>query len=428
MVTDPRDAWQTAAYERTRELVREGVRSILIQSPTGAGKGQLIVRFCAGVVARNRRALVIVPLIVLADDMVLRLTAAGLRAGIMQADSETDANAPIQVATIHTLNRRALPDVDVVVVDEARHAASADLRAILAKYDKATLLGFDATPERADGKPLGDVFEQLIHGPQVRELIAIGALVPVDVYALDSSTDKLADDPIAAYEAKTPNGRAIVFCEDVAHAQRVYETAWTRGHHAALIVGGTSRKRRQEILASNPKIIVGVSVMREGWDYPPIDVVILGCACDHVSGFLQRIGRGLRSYPGKTRCTVLDLRGSVHTLGLPDEDRTWALTTGVVRSKPASIHRCLECGAVFRESPPCPRCGVGITRATKVRAKLSAAEKLAKIEAAPPSQRDKLRFEALRRQACMWAGVARAKHVAATQFKKKYGYEYRGAA
>lgn len=427
-MTDPRSHWQSAAIETARESVRAGVRSILIQSPTGAGKGFVIVRVSASAIERGRRVLVIVPLIVLAEDMTARFLAAGIRAGIMQADSDVDADAPVQVATIATLNRRALPDVDVVIVDEARHAASADLRAILERYSSATLVGFDATPERADGKPLGDVFERLIHGPQVRELIACGALVPVDVYALDSATDKLADDPVAAYEQRTPNGRAIVFCEDVAAAQRVYETAWTRGHSAALIVGGTSRKRRRELLDADPRIIVGVGVMREGWDRPQVDTVILARGFDHVSGWIQCIGRGLRSHPGKERCTVLDLRGSVHTLGLPDEDRVWALSHGVVRAKPATIHRCLECGAVYRESPPCPRCGATTGRAKKVRAKLSAAEKMAKIEAAPAEDRDRLRFEALKRQAFAWAPRARVEFVARAQFKKRYGYDYRGAA
>jgi superfamily II DNA or RNA helicase len=422
---DPRDAIQDDLLERARQLARNGVREVLIQLPTGGGKGVMITKATTRCVAACKRALVIVPLIVLAEDMHRRHLQAGIRAGLVQADNNTDPDAWIQIATMQTLAQMSpRPAADLVIVDEARHAASDKLRALLAEYQGANMLGFDATPERQDGKPLGDIFRAIVQGPSVKELQRLGALVPCEVLALADKTRQLAADPIEAYLRHTPNTRAIVFASDVAHASEIEQRATAEGLTAAVIVGTTSRRERERLLNLDPQIIVGVGVMREGWDRPQVETVVLARAFDHVSGWLQCIGRGLRIHPGKTRCTVLDLAGSVHLLGLPDEDRTWHLEGAAARRTENAlvIRRCLECGCVYREAAVCPRCGATASRARKVKRVLSAAERMSRIEAVEdPVERDKKRFAALVKQAFSWAPPGRATHIARAQFVKKYG-------
>ena len=71
-------------------------------------------------------------------------------------------------------NLRARPKFDMVVIDEAHHAAAPTYRrvidAVLEDNDKAEIVGFTATPNRGDGKALRSVFTNCAH--QIEELNA----------------------------------------------------------------------------------------------------------------------------------------------------------------------------------------------------------------------------------------------------------------
>jgi DNA repair protein RadD len=71
----------------------------------------------------------------------------------------------------------------VLIIDEAHHATAASYRAIINAYPDAVLIGFTATPCRGDGRGLGGIFEVLVEGPQVAELIKQEKLVPTRCYA-----------------------------------------------------------------------------------------------------------------------------------------------------------------------------------------------------------------------------------------------------
>src|SRR5207237_1061352 len=109
--------------------------------------------------------------------------------------------------------------------------------------------------------------------------------------------------------------------------------------------------------------------------------------------YLQAIGRGLRpsTSTGKTRCTVLDLRGSVHLHGLPDEDRVWSLDGAACRrtERLDALRRCSECLAIFRPAATCPRCGAPTGHAPVLPRVLSRAERLENITALPQHERDR---------------------------------------
>ena len=70
-------------------------------------------------------------------------------------------------ASIQSLNAAGLRDLDpthfdVVIVDEFHHAAAPSYRALLEHVEPIELLGLTATPERSDGLPLLDWFDDRI--------------------------------------------------------------------------------------------------------------------------------------------------------------------------------------------------------------------------------------------------------------------------
>ena len=284
-----------------------------------------------------------------------------------------------------------------ILVHNCHRAVAPSVRAVLEAYPDAVLLGGTATPQRGDARPLGDVFESLVAGPSMRDLIAQGHLVPIDVFAPGKHYEnRLSADPVAAYTEHAAGKRAIVFAANSEHARQLAAAYAAAGYPSAVVLGTTGRQRRHDaraaLEAGDIRVLVGCGVFIEGWDCPAVEVVVLARAFGVTGGYLQAIGRGTRPSPatGKERCTVIDLRGAVHMHGLPDEDRIWSLTGAAVRRTETlpALARCRECLAIARPCRTCPRCGAAMQGAPKVPRVLTRGERLEKWSAVPAAIRD----------------------------------------
>src|SRR5690606_23514400 len=111
-----------------------------------------------------------------------------------------DPNAKVAVAGIDTLIKRHskmqawLQCVQLWVIDEAHHVLTGNKWGKgVALFPNARGLGVTATPTRADGKGLGQhahgVFERLIIGPTMRELIRQKYLSEYRIFAPPSDVD-----------------------------------------------------------------------------------------------------------------------------------------------------------------------------------------------------------------------------------------------
>ena len=425
--------YQSSLVEQVSEAFRSGARSAVMQLGTGGGKTATASAILARTVARGRRAVFLAHLDSLLDDTRERLSTAGLRAGYVQAGRPVDPDAPIQVCSMQTLHSRGVrPPADLVIVDECHRAMGASIRGILDAYPKAWLLGLTATPQRGDAKPLGDVFERLICGPSNRWLTDAGFLVPVDVLAPASFSEKaLVDEPVAAYAKHAAGSRAIVFAANVAHAEKLTAEFNAEGFAARCVTGETSREERravrEAVTTGEVLVLVGVSVFIEGFDLPAIETVVLARGFTVTGAFLQSIGRGLRPCPatGKARCTVIDLRGCVHIHGLPDEDRVWSLTGKAVRRAETvtALRRCAGCLAIFRPAKRCPRCGMEAVTSVRVPRVLTRTEKLVNWSSVPAAKRDERYLLRLQSVATtrMRMPADRAREWALTKFAQRFG-------
>ena len=376
-----------------------GVRAVVLASPTGSGKTATASEIIRRRVLAGRRVLFLAHLDALLEDTHGRLSAAGVWSSIFQAGRPTQPLAPVQVCSLQTLHARGeRPPADFLILDEAHHGLARTVRELVDAYSSVPLLGLTATPQRGDGRPLGDLFERLIVGPSVAELTAQGYLVPCDVVAPLAPIDgALAMDPVAAWFEHTPNARAIVFAKTVRHAESITEDFAARGVPAECITGHTSRAIRSGLRArlesGKVRVLVSVAVFLEGFDAPCIESVILARTFGTCGSYLQAIGRGLRPSPstGKTRCTVIDLCGGVHWHGLPDDERAWDLHGDAVRRAPESLlplRRCRDCLAMFRPAVRCPRCGADASTAAPMPRVLTKTEKLHRISELSQVERD----------------------------------------
>ncbi len=359
--------YQTAAVTRTFDHWNAGVRSVLIVAPTGAGKTFIIVEVIERLRQTRRRVLIVVHRLTLVQQVAEKLSAKfkALDVGIIAPGFGYSPHAPIQVGTVQTLIARdALPDVEVIIFDEAHHFLADEWGKLHVHYKDARTLGVTATPERTDGRPLGDAFDELVVTTSYSQLIRDGHLVNCRVMRPPESLgSELALHPLAAYQKHGENGLAFLFCGSVKVAKEMAEEFTAAGIKAECIVAKTPTAERNAILdrfkAGETRVLTNVNTLTEGVDVPQARVAIFASGCSHVTPFLQKVGRVLRPYPGKLYAILLDLVGATLKHGLPTEDRVYSLEgKGIVRAKPEPLRNCMKCGrTLIAAVRKCPACG-----------------------------------------------------------------------
>lgn len=114
----------------------------------------------------------------------------------------------------------------------------------------------------------------------------------------------------------------MIFTSTVRHAEEVL------GHlpreSSALVVAETELAERESIIErfkrQELKYLVNVSILTTGFDAPHVDLIAVLRPTESVSLYQQIVGRGLRLYPGKTDCLILDYTGVGHDLFSPEID------------------------------------------------------------------------------------------------------------
>jgi DNA repair protein RadD len=373
--------YQQRAIDSLRALYSQGKRAPVCNSPTGSGKtiiGAEIVRLTA---IRGGRVLFNAHREELIEQTARKLAAAGITniRTIRAAQDLGGSQAPVTVASVQTLTRWAndrMPSADLVVFDECHHVVAKTWKKIADAYQKSFLLGLTATMQRADGSPLGDVFDSFVTVATVRELTELGHLVPCRVWAPPQilETGELAVSPVDAYLQHGQGERAICFCVTKDHAAQIVKEFNDRGITAAVVHGQLSKTMRAQILAwfreGQIRVVCNVHVLTEGFDDPAASVGILCRKPEHVGTYLQMAGRILRPSPGKTHATLIDLCGSSLVHGTPDMERKFSLDgKGIGKTDREQIRQCPHCGSVFLyadiEDGCCPECGCELPKSVR---------------------------------------------------------------
>ena len=420
---------QLKAVFEAEKAWREGTRAVLVVMPTGAGKTRFACHIMRRHVEAGGRVLFVVhraELVSQARDAVVSYGVDANNVRVLAgAATAGDTDAAICVASVQTMLMRPeseWPKATLLVVDEAHHYASPEWCRIPRAYAVQTL-GLTATPERGDGRAMGDLFERLVAPTSVRELTDRGVLVPCHVYAPASRKRSLAALPHEALaERRNEWSRAVVFAANVEHAHEVAKQCSDAGMRAEVVHGNLSAEDRASILtrfrAAEFVVLVNVFVLTEGFDDPAIDACVLARGCSHSGTYLQMVGRVIRAAEGKRRAIVLDLVGAVHEHGLPDAERVYSLEGEAIRTGESALalRQCRACGAVYEAGPfECERCGERLP--PPPRPKLSR-ERMSEIMAAHPIERRERTW----RELC---AIAKARGYkpgwARYQFKARYG-------
>ena len=244
-----------------------------------------------------------------------------------------------------------------LVVHNCHHAVSPSYREILEDLSLLPdttpgrlLLGITATPMRGDGIGLKGVFEKIVYRRSISDLVRAGYLADVKGIRVRTAVDlgkvrtvrgdfqakdlSLAVDTprrneliVDAYRKHGERRKAVAFSVDIAHAQHLAEAFREGGFRADWVSGELPIEERRERLRrlrdGEMDVLANCAVLTEGWDEPSVACLIMARPTKSTGLYIQMAGRGLRPYPGKDYCLVIDVSDNAHdicALGTLDGD------------------------------------------------------------------------------------------------------------
>lgn len=296
--------------------------------------------------------------------------------GILKASYPTTSHT-IQFASIQTLARRTLHYTpSLIIVDEAHRVLSSQYQEVLSRYPHARLVGLTATPYRLSGEalPFDEIIETCtptlafaqnylheptIYAPHLPDLTK--ARIEAGDYV---GTAGLVGDIGSSYKKHALNLPTIVFASSVAHSKALQATFASQGHLAYHLDGSLdsyARAKARDVLAQGG-IVTNCDLLTEGFDYAPLQCVILARPTLSMGLHFQQIGRVMRTAPGKTQALILDHAGNTLRHGFPHDHHSFSLTgltatPTTTTPRGISISRCEACSYIYRPAPACPSCG-----------------------------------------------------------------------
>lgn len=369
---------QDHAIDLLRHSLATGHKRPMLQAPTGAGKTVIGAAIVEGAVKKGNPVLFTVPFLSLVDQTVERFAEQGIHClGVMQGQHPaTDADQPVQVASVQTLMRRKLPRAGIVLIDEAHRWFDFYGRWMrMPEWEKIPFVGLSATPWT---KGLGRFYDDLLIPTTTKDLIGKGLLSPFKVYApshpdlskvrtvagdyhegdlsLAMSEPVLIADVVSTWLKLGEDRPTLCFAVDRAHARKLadqFEAVGVPTGYVDMDTPADERQRIGERLRNGQiKVVCNVYTLTTGVDWD-IRCIILARPTKSEILFTQIVGRGLRTAAGKDHCLILDHSDTTLRLGFVDDIHHDALDMGK--------HQRSSAGRREREKPlpkECPSCSV----------------------------------------------------------------------
>ena len=344
--------YQEEALNVIAKALSDGISKQLIVLPTGSGKTILMAAIAKHL---NKRTLILAhreELIQQAFEQ-FKLYWPEADIGICKAERD-ETNHHIVIGSVQSCSKSkrlaSLKDsaFDVLLIDEAHHATAESYQKIIKELGFHTdqtklLLGVTATPNRSDKDSLGETFEKVTYSRSISTMIKAGYLSPaigrkiltnfslqnIKMQNGDFSICELAEivntperNAFIAekYKAYATDRKGVAFCVDVAHCKDLSASFEKVGITSKAVWGEMPTEERRNVLedlkAGRIQVAMSCGVLTEGFDEPSISCIAMARPTKSQSLYIQCIGRGLRLWPGKQDCLVLDFTDKGHSLDI----------------------------------------------------------------------------------------------------------------
>ncbi len=347
---------------------KNGQNKVLAQLPTGAGKTICFASITSEFACRGEKVIILAhreELVLQAAEKIRSVT--HQEVGIIKAKYKPNYSLPVQVASVFSLVRRqqVIDKVGLIIIDEAHHSTAKTYRQIIERYPNAYQLGVTATPIRLDGVGFRDLFDELVCGLTIKELIRQKYLSRFRLYAdpnpmstkgvrmaqgdfsvkgLEKANNliQLSGQLVESYLQQAKGRRCLVFGINIKHSQMIAERYNQAGIPARHLDGTTPDQERRDVLEQfrQGKILVlsNCQLFDEGLDIPALEVVQIAKPTKSLTKWLQMVGRVLRPLDGKDFAVILDHTKNWAIHGLPTRERVWSLD-GVEDTKKTKTKR-----------------------------------------------------------------------------------------
>ncbi len=253
----------------------------------------------------------------------------GIEMANHKSNGEDVVIASVQ-SIIHRLDKFKPNDFDMIITDEAHHAAAKSYRKIYEYFRPRLHLGFTATPNRGDNVRLDDIYQDIIFERDIKWAIQNKYLT--DIYCMrvnigydiskvarrmgdfapgeleEAMNQDVLNNAIAEAYKKYAKGQTLIFACSVDHAEAIAEKI------PGAVAVTAKTKNRDELIKrfTNREIpvLVNCMIFTEGTDMPLVETVMIARPTSNSSLYTQMVGRGLRLYPGKEKLTLIDLVGT----------------------------------------------------------------------------------------------------------------------
>jgi superfamily II DNA or RNA helicase len=400
--------YQASAVNRGLEALRHKNNTLII-APTGSGKTICLSALITEFVKSSSKIIKVLVLqhrkeIMWQNMHKFNKVDPSISMSLISQESK-DVTGTVVFAMVQTLykNLNLMEHYDLIVIDEAHHVvAKSYLKIIEAARTinpSVKIYGVTATPLRGDGKRLVEIFNNISYAIDIEELIADGVLVKPKVYALDIGLgteiekrmngnynlsnlelDILSSEIMQNFSVElhkafrywqelAADRKTVVFTPTNKESLHIANVFNQYGIKTAIITHDTPKKEREQILNSfqfgDTQVLLNTSILTEGWDCPIASCIVLFKSSSHKTTYIQMVGRGLRSYPDKQDCILIDFgistirHGSLtqnifksvrnkEKIGLAEQDNSYYKACPNCKSEiPFAQKVCFICGFEF---------------------------------------------------------------------------------
>ncbi|PHM45994.1 putative helicase [Xenorhabdus mauleonii] len=360
--------YQQEAVDATIRYFRQHKDPAVIVLPTGAGKSLVIAELAK---LAHGRVLVLAHVKELVAQNHSKYCAYGLNADIFSAGlNQKQSEGKVVFGSIQSIARnldRFNHHFSLLIIDEC-HRISDDensqyqqiIQQLKKNNPQLRILGLTATPYRLGsgwiyqyhyhGMIRGDeqsFFRDCIYELPLRYMIKHRFLVPperldmpvmqYDFSQVRTSQQGIFNEADLNRELKrqkriTPHivkqiigyGQdrkgIMIFAATVEHAKEIFQLL--PAGQTALVSADTPASERDflitEFKEQRLRYMVNVAVLTTGFDAPHVDLIAILRPTESVSLYQQIVGRGLRLFPDKQECLILDYAGNPHDLYTPE--------------------------------------------------------------------------------------------------------------
>ena len=328
--------YQVEAVQGLRDGLRAGHQRQILCAPTGSGKTEMAFHLIEEARAKGSRVAFVCDRRVLVQQTHERMSNYGIPHGVIMADETYGRREQILVCSAQTIEKREFwPDLDILIIDEA-HTKREKIMTFAREWGGPTI-GLTATP-LAEG--LGDTYSNVVNVTTTNKLLADDYLAPIRAYQcveidmqgakkiggewtdseVHARAKSITGDVVSEWVRNTQLHfgkpvKTLLFSSTVAHGADLCAAFQAAGYDFRQSTyrdsGDDTVRMVNRFKASEFQGLVSVDKFVKGFDVPDV-LCLVGVRpySSSLMSFLQQLGRGMRTSPGKEYALYLDHAGN----------------------------------------------------------------------------------------------------------------------